>query len=105
MDKSVQLLKEKIEKKRLKILRKQFNELMKQQSEAAKMESRRAHFKILAGAEIVKLLGINLDFYAKLPRPDRRKKGEQPEHPDSIFLLDLKAALFNAFKAGQPPKV
>lgn len=88
----------KLEKEQFKTL----DELTQIGIEKRKREKLRAHFKILAGGLILSHLpDFNLDYYVQLPRPDKRKKGEQPPNPDEIFVMDFCKRL--GLKSGQPP--
>ena len=106
MSRTAILKREREAKKELKRLQSNFRELMKAQSLASKKESRRTHFKIIAGSIICNFLNLDLDFYAALPRPDKRKKGEQPEHPDQIFEKEIreKMSQIPGLNAGLPPE-
>lgn len=76
---------------------------MEMQLDNRKKEKLRAHFKIITGGIVLNALnGFDLDYYVNLPRPDRRRKCEQPPNPDELFVRDLCARL--GLKSGLPPE-
>ena len=81
---------------------KEMDEQIQNQIDRRKLEKLKTHFKIIAGGLVLNALRFDLDFYARLPRPDRRQKiNVQPPNPDEIFIRDFCAK--TGLKSGQPP--